>query len=646
MIRSRGVFRFLLVVAAAIVLLVAPASVPAQLQSKDQQKCLIKAHRNFGKQVEARGEQACDCIKSYARGKADNLGRGGTAQDCLTSDAGKVAKRDEKTRRDFDRFCVGLDKKGETKVPDFGLSDPESTRRFSGEQEVGIIQALFGSDLDGALFGEAGDQDASKCQQAVARFAKRCQDTRIREFNTCAKRGLEDGSITDGAGLEACIGKDDNGRIARACNAGSSGSKGADKLGRTVDKRCVGQSVDLSDAFPPCDTDDPDELHECIDTGIECATCLALNAVGELRRDCDELDNGVVDQSCRTPWRVEAPEDQDMDATTLDGARAYAFQEGKNTQGVVVVRHGVIVGEWYEPGRDATSFATSWSVAKSFTSALIGIAIDEGLIDGVHVSMAEFFPSWRGTDKEAITLYDVLAMASGLQWTESYDPADIASSDIIQMILVSADQLDYAVSRPVDVPPGTRFNYSSGDTMLLSGVLEVVTGGRAASYAQEKLFDPIGMGPVEWWRDAADHTVTYCCLDTPTRQLAKFGLLYLNDGAWGRRRVVPADWVAASTTPSVAGFYGYQWWLGTTPGGRDMYSARGHDGQYIYVIPDLDLVVVRNGHYDKFDGEARADPSLWVRLPSGGLVPGLGTLSPGGWSDDAFLQPIEDAVLR
>lgn len=98
-----------------------------------------------------------------------------------------------------------------------------------------------------------------------------------------------------------------------------------------------------------------------------------------------------------------------MTSAVLDGARAYAFQEGKNTQGVVVVRHGVIVAEWYEPGRDASSFAPSWSVAKSFTSALVGIAIEEGLIESVDVGMAEFFPEWRGTPKESITLRDVLS---------------------------------------------------------------------------------------------------------------------------------------------------------------------------------------------------------------------------------------------
>ncbi len=331
-----------------------------------------------------------------------------------------------------------------------------------------------------------------------------------------------------------------------------------------------------------------------------------------------------------------------MDSAELEGARDYAFQEGKNTQGVVVVRDGVIVAEWYEDGRGATSFATSWSVAKSFTSALIGIAIREGLIDGVDARVAEFFPDWRGTNKEAITLRHVLSMESGLQWDEDYTPDDV--SDIIRMIVLEEDHLAYAAARPPEVPPGTRFSYSSGDTMLFSGVLEAVTGGKAGEYAREKLFDPIGMEPVDWWRDAVGHTVTYCCLDTPTRELAKFGLLYLRGGRWEGRQVVPADWVEASTTPNgLWEGYGYQWWLTglTNPDlPRDLYSARGHDGQYIYVVPSLDLVVVRNGHYDKHPGEPMAAPSLWALLPSDGLIEGHGTVPPDSWSDIAFLDPV------
>ena len=348
-------------------------------------------------------------------------------------------------------------------------------------------------------------------------------------------------------------------------------------------------------------------------------------------------------------WETAAPSEHGMDVDRLDEARQYAFDPAKNTQAVVVVRHGEIVAEWYEEGRDASSFGTSWSVAKSFTSALIGIAIEEGLIDSIDVSMADFLPEWRGTEKEEIALRDVLSMASGLDWVESYSPA-AGPSDIIRMIVNEPDHLAYVVSRPLAVAPGTRFLYSSGDTMLLSGVLQSVTGGAAVQYGREKLFDPIGMAPVDWWSDASGQTAAYCCIDTPARAFARFGLLYLRGGAWNGRQVVPSAWVAESTSPNEAtDRYGYQWWLtGRSRDGlpEDVYSARGHDGQYIYVVPSLDLVVVRNGHYDKYEGEPMANPSLWTLLPSSGLIEGAGSVAPDSWNDEAFLRPILDSVVE
>ncbi len=348
-------------------------------------------------------------------------------------------------------------------------------------------------------------------------------------------------------------------------------------------------------------------------------------------------------------WETSSPEAQGMNADKIAEALDYAFQAQKHTQGVVIVRHGVIVAEMYSEDRDADSYATSWSAAKSFTSALIGIAIAEGLIEHVDVSLAEYFPEWRGTDKEAITLRHALQMASGLDWDESYNPAG-GISNSIQMIVLEYDHLAYMLSIPVAHPPAVNFNYSSGETMLLSGVLEAATGQTAGDYARDKLFAPLGMGPVDWWLDASGRTTTYCCIDTPTRQFAKFGLLYARGGRWGDQQIVPEQWVIDSTTPSdAAAFYGYQWWLGApieasidVPGG--VYAARGFDGQYIYVMPGLDLVVVRNGLYDKYDGEPQADPSLYAFLPNGGRVAGLGSVGPDNWDDAAFLQPIVDSL--
>jgi CubicO group peptidase (beta-lactamase class C family) len=331
-----------------------------------------------------------------------------------------------------------------------------------------------------------------------------------------------------------------------------------------------------------------------------------------------------------------------IDAPRLEAARAYAFAEGRNTQGVVILHHGELIAEWYAEGASGESFAASWSMAKSFTSALIGIAIEQGLIPGVDEPMSTWFPEWANDERSAITLEHVLHMASGLDWVEDDDPASLATSDIAGLVLNSPDELAYAVGQPLRAEPGTVFNYSSGDTMLLSGVLQQATGRSAADYAEEVLFDPIGMDPVDWWQDAAGHTLTYCCLDTTSRDFARFGQLYLEGGRWGDEQVVPADWVAESLTPSpIAAGYGYQWWL--TPGTTE-FQAIGFDGQHLYVLPEHDLVVVRNGTYGKYDGPSIADPNLFTNYPSAGLSPGRGTAPPNDWDDTAFLTPIVEAL--
>ncbi|HEY8544124.1 MAG TPA: serine hydrolase, partial [Acidimicrobiales bacterium] len=345
-------------------------------------------------------------------------------------------------------------------------------------------------------------------------------------------------------------------------------------------------------------------------------------------------------------WQVDDPADHGIDAATLEQARDYAFQDGRNTQGVVVVHDGAIVAEWYADGAGPDSWAASWSMAKSFTSALVGIAIEDGLIPGVDEPMSTWYPEWAEDERAAITLEDVLQMSSGLQWNENYDPAQ-GMSDVIAMVTGPSDQLAFVSDPAVDVEPQVDFNYSSGSTMLLSGVLEQATGMPPHEYVRQEIFEPLGMDQAEWWQDAEGHTLTYCCLDTTSRGFARFGLLFEREGEWGDEQVVPEEWVEASLTPGAAtdGQYGYQWWLGQPEGfPEDFFAARGHDGQFIYVVPSLDLVVVRNGTYVKDDGPAVADPTLFEHYPSDGLVPGRGTTPPDEWDEATFLGPIIEAV--
>lgn len=343
-------------------------------------------------------------------------------------------------------------------------------------------------------------------------------------------------------------------------------------------------------------------------------------------------------------WVVSTPEAEGMDSATLEGARSYAFADGKNTQGVVVVRHGKIVAEWYGADSDASRYAASWSMAKSMTSALVGIALEEGAIPSLDVSIASYVPSWAGTDHAAITLRDVLHMSSGLDWDETYN----LGSDVQDLVFSMGDSLDVVYARPVAAPPGTVFNYSSGDTMLLSAVLQSATGMSVADYAQQKLFGPLGITGAQWWRDTSGVTLTFCCVDMRSRDFARFGELYLRQGRWHGRTVVPEAWVQQSLTPSPAyEGYGFQWWLLGRDDARlpsDTYAAIGVDEQYIYVIPSRDLVIVRSGLYFKYDGEPVADPYLYYRYPNAGIIMDAGTYAPDSWDDAAFLMPILDSI--
>ncbi len=345
-------------------------------------------------------------------------------------------------------------------------------------------------------------------------------------------------------------------------------------------------------------------------------------------------------------WATATPASMGMDAHTLQGACDYAMQSDRHTQGVVVIRGGKLVDECYAPGEGPHSWAASWSVAKSYASTLIGIAIAQGKIPSLDVPLSHYYPDWAGTPKGAITLRDVITMSSGLQWNENYDPSEAGSSDVIQLGL-AANELAYAKSRPLAHTPGTTWSYSSGDAMLLSGVIQQATGMSAAAYAQQVLFGPLGMRQVEWWQGAAGHTLTFCCLDTTSRDFARMGLLFLNQGDWGGNQVVPAQWVhdAFQPVPDSNGQYGFMWWIGHESGvDGPIYFANGFDGQFIFVIPSLDIVVVRNSDYVKSRCPAVADPNLFSRYPPLGLIPGQGTRPPESWSNADFLRPIIDSV--
>lgn len=297
-----------------------------------------------------------------------------------------------------------------------------------------------------------------------------------------------------------------------------------------------------------------------------------------------------------------------VDSAKLQTVIANAFLEphaGKKqrTRAVVVVYRGQMVAEKYAPGFSKNTEMYGWSMAKSFTSALIGILVKKGKL---KVDAPAPVPQWKsaGDPRHSITLRNLLQQESGLAFEEKYTK----SSDVTRMLYQKGDMAAYAASHPMDVNPGTVFNYSSGNSNILARIIRQVVGEKDyAAFPFRELFYKAGMFHTSFEPDASGTFVGSSYINATARDFARFGLLYLKDGVVNGERILPEGWVKATTTPSGANpknNYGYQFWLnGADRSGHrkypdvpaDMFYCDGFAYQFIYIIPSEDLVVVRLG---------------------------------------------------
>lgn len=309
-----------------------------------------------------------------------------------------------------------------------------------------------------------------------------------------------------------------------------------------------------------------------------------------------------------TGWRTCTPEEVGMNSEKLNKVYKYAANPNINTYGLVIVKNGYIVGEAYFQGFSSTSRFRSYSIAKSFLSSLFGIAIDQKLIESVDEKASKYLTEWTNPEhkeeKRRMTIRHLLTMSSGLEWNEEDYYGDTSRNDVFLMDK-APDYLEYALARPASLEPGTRWYYSSGDSMLLSGILERAVNKTAFQFAREHLFKPMGVERITWDCDPAGHTIGGWGIRTAIRDYAKFGYLYLKKGEWDGRQVVPRQWVEASTGPAGNGitWYGYQWWLGSAMSGFQdsiippgLFFAFGIYAQQMFVIPEKDIVIVRTGN--------------------------------------------------
>lgn len=329
-------------------------------------------------------------------------------------------------------------------------------------------------------------------------------------------------------------------------------------------------------------------------------------------------------------WQTYAAADLGLAQSGVNAALDYAFVNGRNTQGVVIIKHGVIVGERYSEDTDATTMATSWSTGKSFASTLIGIAVDDGVIGSIDEPAENYLPQWVNTGREAISVRAILEMRSGLALASD----DVSDTAIYVSGGTDGDQLAYALDRdPATTPRTNNWVYQNSDSMLLSGIVEHATGQTVLDYAAMNLFSKIGM-TATWWTDEAGHALTYCCIDATSRDFARFGLLIARSGKWGNTQVVSKAWVDQATAVSVTlasdASYGLQWWINSDL--NYVYSAGLHKNN-IYIFPQHDLVVVRNSLFNRTGDDTVRTNSNWHY-----------TEAPDSWSDAEFLTHLTEAL--
>jgi CubicO group peptidase (beta-lactamase class C family) len=312
---------------------------------------------------------------------------------------------------------------------------------------------------------------------------------------------------------------------------------------------------------------------------------------------------GVIWTRETDDWQVSPPEQQGMDVELLQELQQHIETRLPHVRSVLIVRHGYLVFEEYFQGARRNDYEHLWQVTNAFTSALTGIAQKEGYLDSLDQTLVDLLPEYVSTDTDPhvaqISLEDLLTMSSGF------------AIDAFAVWASSDDWIRDTMGLPVTTEPGLLFHYNNSAAHLLSAILTRATETTSLEYADRVLFRPLGISRRLWATDPQGNTVGAFHLSLRPQDTAKLGYLYLNRGVWRGRQIVPSDFVEASTHeqseggfPEVEG-YGYLWWV-TSVAGWPAFFAGGLGGQYLYVIPDLDLVIVIASSSDRAHVENRA----------------------------------------
>ena len=316
-------------------------------------------------------------------------------------------------------------------------------------------------------------------------------------------------------------------------------------------------------------------------------------------------------------WRHVKPEALGMDGHVLQGMADEITGSGFTVDGVLVVKDGYLVQELYSGEYGVDVLHNVYSCTKSVVSTLVGIAVDRGEMDGVESLLLDLFPDITPENvdewKESITLRDALMMSAGFDARDSW----LYEWEKLGDMHDAEDAVQYVLDLPMAFEPGSSFEYTNGVSHLLSCLITEKTGMAAAEYADERLFGPLGITDYEWRADDAGRNWGYSSLYMRPRDMAKIGYLFLNEGVWDGEQIVSEAWVREATRhridANLRDGYGYQWWVDDD----GYYLALGYMGQFIFVLPEHDIVAV-------FTGGTPETFDYTIELPERFILPAAG----------------------
>ena len=328
--------------------------------------------------------------------------------------------------------------------------------------------------------------------------------------------------------------------------------------------------------------------------------------------DYEYFDNREIKSVNPQPWALHKKYNIISESETLKKLNI----DGK-TKSFLVIKNDSILFEKYFDGYSKNSLSNSFSVAKSIVTSMMGKAIMEGKIKGLDQPVSDYFEQYESGLSNELTVGDLAAMSSGMDWSEKY----YSVINITSESYFTDDLRSVILRQKIIDKPGQSFRYSSGDTQLLGMVIEKATGVSLTEYLTEKFWNPMGAENTALWQLDSDEygmEKAYCCIASTARDFARFGKLYINMGMWGDLEILDSSFVELATKPVFerSPYYGYGWWLYNYEG-KKVFTMNGHRGQFVISFPDENIIIVRQGDFNEKGRVSNGDGDLYKYISEG-----------------------------